>query len=354
MARIFYGIMGDARGHMSRSLSVVQHMNGHEFAFAGGAVVLELAALGYQVTELPILATLHGNGRVDARATIVNALSILTGRSRIVDTLARRIQEFDPDLIVTDYEYFTPLAARRLGRGCVSLDHQHVLTHCAFETPPGQKLSRLITRTLVKRLYCNAHRYLISSFFSPPVRDPETTEVLPPILRREIKEHLPSQGGHVVVYVSGMPATMTASSGSDSLLDILRGRQRNFLIYGLGERPQEENLIFRPRSTHGFLADLASCAYVITNGGHNLICEALYYGKPLLCFPIPMLYEQYVNAVFVKRCGFGEFCLGVEDLPSRLQRLEQDLEGYRNRAAGQAVWGNDLVAARLESLLGRG
>ena len=353
MARIFYGIMGDARGHMSRSLSVAQHMPGHEFVFAGGGVVLELAQKDYQVVELPMLATLHRHGKVDARATVANALHVIKDRGAIVRSLAERIRALNPDLIITDYEYFTPLAARKLKRPCVSLDHQHVLTQCHYPLPVGERLSRLITTTLIKRLYSNAGRYLISSFFAPPVKDPDFAEVLPPILRRDVRDHTPITGERAVVYVSGMPMDALGAPGETggiSLLDTLRGRKREFLIYGLGERPQEENLIFKPRSTSGFLSDLASCAYAVSNAGHNTISEALYYGKPVLCLPIPFLYEQFINAVFLERCGFGLHC-STQTAGQQLDRLEQELDTFQENIAKQTIWGNDLVAQRLESLL---
>ena len=71
----------------------------------------------------------------------------------LIDRLAGIIEGYRPDLIVTDYEFFTQMAARRLGRPCVSLDNQHLLTHCRYEPPPGHRLSRLMTLLLIRTLY---------------------------------------------------------------------------------------------------------------------------------------------------------------------------------------------------------
>jgi UDP:flavonoid glycosyltransferase YjiC (YdhE family) len=37
MSRICYGVMGDARGHLSRALAIAQELPQHEFLFIGGS-----------------------------------------------------------------------------------------------------------------------------------------------------------------------------------------------------------------------------------------------------------------------------------------------------------------------------
>ncbi len=53
----------------------------------------------------------------------------------------------------------------------------------------------------------------------------------------------------------------------------------------MGEKPPEGNLIFKKTSEDDFLADLAACRYVIANGGHSLISEALYLGSRFSACP---------------------------------------------------------------------
>jgi len=343
MARILYGIMGDARGHLSRSVSVVQHMPGHEVLFAGGGKVLELRDQGRDVVELPMLATLYKNTSVDFTATVTNALKVLAGRRKVMDRLARVVEDFDPHLIISDYEYFLPLAARRLGRPCLSLDHQHVLTHCAYNPPRVQKLNRALTFFPIKRLYSNASRYLVSSFYELPPRDPATTEVAPPILRESVREFAPSKGEHVVVYTSG--------GAYEALTPFLELLHRPCRVYGFGRQPSRGRVEFMPYSERGFLEDLASCRYVISNGGHNLISESLYYVKPVLCLPINFLYEQFLNAYFLQEFGFGLMCMQKNGIRKALQKMESNLEVFEEQIRKYSFWGNDVVVSRLEGML---
>lgn len=343
MAKILYALMGDARGHFSRSLSVAQHMPQHEYLFLGGGAVLEMREMGYHVEELPMLATYYKHGRVDVPGTVANAARILCGRGKILQRLAELIRAFDPDLILSDYEYFTPLAARRLGRPCYSLDHQHVLTHCRYTPPTGQIYPRWLTFVPILGLYSNATRFLVSSFYELPPKTPQT-EIFPPVLRQLVKNYRPFSGEHALVYMG--------NGVYEDIIPSLTARDRLFYVYGFGQRPAQGNVVFRPKSTGQFMEDLASCSYVISNGGHSLISEALYFGKPILCFPIPNVYEQFLNGHFLANSGFGLSSVDLKTHGQLLDAMEKGREGFAATIAKHNFWGNDKITARLQELMG--
>ncbi len=343
MARILYGVMGDSRGHLSRSLSVAQAMEQHEFLFLGGGAVHDLKALGYTVEDVPMLATYYRNTRLDLPGTVGNALRILCRKRHIVERVTRIIKAFDPHLIITDYEYFLPQAARSLGLPCYSVDHQHVLTNCLFEPPSGQWLNRQITSFPIRHLYSAADKFLVSSFYQLPPKDPTRTEVYPPVLRRLVKQFHPRRDGHVLVYTSG--------GAYELLLSFLERIDMKFIIYGFGDRPPRRNLVFKKHSEQGFLEDLVGCLYVISNGGHSLISESLYYGKPVICFPIHFLYEQYLNGYFLEEYGYGKLCMDMKTGHSVIERMGSEVDSFHKRIKNLSFWGNDLIAARLEALM---
>ncbi len=343
MGRILYGIMGDARGHVNRALIVAQDLARHEFLFLGGGKVLDLISSGYAVEELPMASTFYRNNRVDIPRTLANGLRVLLGSSAVVRRVADIIDRFDPDLIITDYEYFTPLAARKLGRFCVSLDHQHVVTHCSYEPPPTQRVSGLMTGQSIKMLYSRADHFLVTSFFRARPKNPRNTEVFPPLLRRAVAEADPEEGDHVLVYQT--------SPTFHRLLPLLEAKGREFRIYGLGKSIPRKNLVFKQPSTEGFLEDLRSCRYVITNGGHNVVSEALHLGKPVFSFPIANAYEQFLNAVFLARLGYGAYSAAPDPSPSVLDAFEAGLDEYAARIRKENFQGNRAICARLEQLM---
>jgi len=344
MARILYGVMGDALGHVNRALIVAEEMPGHEFLFVGGGKVHRLSDRGYLVEDVPIPGTFYRNNRVDIPATLGNAVRVLVNRKAVIKRVADIITGFDPDLIITDYEYFTPLASLSLGRISVSLDHQHVVTHCRYDVPKEERFSRLMTSQSIKRLYSRADRFLVSSFFRVPPINPQNTEILPPIIRRAVVEKRPTEGDHVLVYQT--------SPTFERLFGMLEEMPRPFIIYGFGKRPARRNLIFKGHSVEGFLQDLAGCRYVITNGGHNVVSEALYLGKPVYSFPIANAYEQFLNAHFLARLGYGDYSVASHPVTSVLERFEARLTEFSAAIKRESFFGNEEVTGRLEELLG--
>jgi len=340
MARIVYGVMGDARGHVTRALTVAGELPQHEILFVGGGRVHDLKAHGYQVVDVPMASTLYRNNRVDLPATVMNAVKVFGGGRKVVNRLAQVIDRFDPQLILTDYEYFTPLAARKLGRACVSVDHQHILTHCGYEIPSEQRLSRLMTNLSIRALYSNASHFIVVSFFKLPPKTPASTEVLPPIIRAEVRKLRPVHGEHVLVYQT--------SPTFVRLFPVLEQTPRRYLIYGFGERPPQSNLVFKPYSNEGFLADLASCRYAITNGGHNVVSEALFLGKPVLSFPIVNAFEQFLNAYFLSRLGYGDYSTAAVPSVEFLRTFESRLEEFTANINGVDFLGNKELVAHLE------
>jgi uncharacterized protein (TIGR00661 family) len=345
MARILYGVMGDSRGHVSRSLAVAQLMPHHEYLFVGGGVVHELKTQGYQVEDAPMASTIRRNNSVDVWATLANAVKVFSHRGPAVDRIADIMRSFDPHLILTDYEFFTPLAARKLGRPCVSLDHQHVLTHCRYDPPQGQTLNRIMTCSTVKLLYSVATRYLIISFYAPPPVDPRTTEVFPPVVRAGILKRQPVQGDFGLVYL--------ADRTFHGLLPLLEGRDRQFVVYGIGKQPPRGNLEFKDKSLEGFAEDMARCRYVISNAGHSLISEALYLGKPVLAFPRALEFEQFLNAHFLAKLGLGSYRTSLREAAAALDEFESNLGSYETTISKKRFFGNDRLKARVEELIGR-
>lgn len=340
--------MGDARGHVSRSLAVTQTLleryPDHEFCFVGGGTVREFADMGFRYESYPMLETVVENGRVAPWATFSNAASILLRRGGHIRRLMQLMEDFKADIAITDYEYFVPRAAERLGIPSVSVDHQHVMTHSRCEPPEGQLLNRISSDVVVHTLYSAAERYLVSSFYRPEPKDPQTTELFPPILRKPVRElPPPERGDHVVVYVRG--------GSLDKLQRVMEAVDRPVFVYGFGVLPAHGNITYKAPSQGGFLEDLRTAAYAVSNGGHNLISEALFLGKPVLAFPTGFFFEQHVNAAYLERMGIGMFSERMEDGAGMIAPFEDKLKAMCATIASHQFFGNEAIASRLESLM---
>ncbi len=335
--------MGDAMGHITFSSIIASLLPRHTFLFMGGGKTSMLKNMGYEVVELPMLATYYTNNQVNLRQTMTNAAKTLLRRSHVVCEASEAIRRFDPCLVLTNYEYFTALTAEQLGIPCISIDHQHILTHCVWPVNPGHAVSRLLLAAPLKLMYSRPERYIIASFFRLPPKNPEKVQVVPSVLRPVVKNYRPTWGEHVLVYQTS-PSFLP-------LLETLKKLPARVIVYGFGPRESSGNITFKPNSVEGFLEDLASCRYAIVNGGHNVISEALYYGKPILCFPIRLAYEQYLNAFMIQELGYGQFSLSPHPDVRTFLEFERRLEYFKSRIATETFYGNDEMREKLEEIV---
>ena len=186
MAKILYGVQGDGFGHVNRARTIARHLPENEFLFIGGKTVHDLESDGFSVLDVPVLDTFYRNNAVDNYRTVKHALQILAHRGNVVKRVSEIVRHFNPDAILTDYEYFTAVTCQHLSKPCISLDHQHILTHCAGPIPGRQYLNGLMTKALIKGLFSKAVHFLIVSFFGLPPVDPEKTEVFSAIVNHAV------------------------------------------------------------------------------------------------------------------------------------------------------------------------
>jgi len=321
-------------------------MPNHEFVFVGGRMITELKAEGYNVETVPDLPTFYKNNKVDNWRTFWHGVKVLHNRASSVKRLAELLNDFDPNIILTDYEYFTAAAARKTGRLWASLDNQHMISHCQYKSPPGQFMNRITTAKLIENLFGSPDRILIVSFVNLPPNGKHEIEMFKPVIRQQVIEHQPSTGEHVLIYQT--------SPTFQRLFSALEGMESFFKIYGFGKLCSRKNLFFQKHSADAFTRDLASCRYVIVNGGHNVICEALYFGKPILCFPIQNHFEQFLNSYFVGCLGYGDYSLSQNPSRNILESFEARLNEFADKISRHSFLGNDKLVNRLEQLAEQG
>jgi uncharacterized protein (TIGR00661 family) len=343
MARILFGIMGDARGHISQALSLEEEMPGHEFLFVGGQKVLELLETGRRVVEVPVPSTYYCNNRIDLFTTIGNAVTVFLKQRKTLEKILQIIDTFKPDIVLTAYEYFTPIAARKANIPCFSIDNQHIITKSGFLPVKGEILGRMLFELPLRLMFTKSDFYYINSFFHLNPKKTEDTKVFPPLLSPQLKDITPGPGKHTLVYQT--------SSTFKKLISTLEQRENKYIIYGFNRQEKINNLVFKKSSKNNFLLDLASCNYLISNGGHNAISEALYLGKPVLSFPVHYAYEQFVNAFMLKKMGYGDYSLSSCPSRSLLENFEQNLDTYKEKIAKGNFFGNGKMALALNTYL---
>ncbi len=345
MARILYGVHGTQHGHAIRALIMARRLAemGHEFLFVSSEEGAGLLSREFRVERFENPGTRYKNQRLDTPATLGLALRTLAKRGSELARLKRLIREFKPDAAISDYEYFVPIAAKRAGIPCLSLDHQHVISCCDHDVPARLRLDYWGIRASIRFLFSACSDYLAISFYRPPTKPGAHARVAPPILRQSVLTQTPTRGEHIVVYQS--------CGICDAFAPYLRTIDREFRVYGYKMDKVDGNLTFRSYSEEGFLRDLSSCAYVICGGSHNLMSEALYYGKPVLSFPVAGAFEQHLNALYLERLGYGQAADMANLSPTLVPDFEKGLDACRARIAAESFYGNDMVFDLVDGFL---
>ena len=353
MARVLYGVMGNTFGHVSRAGAIASRLPEHEFYFVGGGRVPEVLRGLYPVLEVPVARTVYKRQRAVVLGTCGHLARCVAAMPRVRREILALIDHWQPDVAIGDREFFLPHAARKAGLGMFSLDHSHVLQVCRYKVPASQAVSWALSRIEDSLFFDSTRHNLVTSFFHPELkRNNGANELLPPVLRQEAREIRPTQGDYVFIYQT------TPTFGA--LIAAARQLQRPVIVYGYrNEHAVEGNLTFKPFDKRAILEDLAGSAYAVVNAGHNLICEALHFGKPLLCFPVAVSFEQFINAWYVREFGYGDFAaspdfgIGVRVHPTlaMFTRFEAHLDEYRQNIQSKFVNGTDIVTNRVRQLI---
>lgn len=344
MARILFGVHGTGRGHAMRAITVANHYPAHEFLFVSHGEAARLLRSHYRVLECPNPVTPIRAHRVQTLSAITLSGRTLAARSHWTREVRKAAEEFKPDVAFTDYEYFVPRVARAMGLPSVSLGNEHLIVRGRIDVPIGQFASWLGLSLAVRFLFSAAEQYVVSCFFDVPLRKSSVWyRWTPPILRKEVLALRAEAGEHVVAY--------QGYSTFPGFIDNLAMLDRPVRVYGMGRRPDHGRLSFKDFREQAFLEDLATCAYVVCGGGHTLISEALHLGKPVFSIPVHGMFEQFLNATYVERCGYGRRASTASFSIAGLKKFEKRLDSYRHRIHERSFCGNEAVFAALDDFI---
>jgi uncharacterized protein (TIGR00661 family) len=279
------------------------------------------------------------NNRVRYEKTVAKNLISAPRATRSMRQLSRLAEQWNLDLICTDFEPLSCHLGHKLQLPVISIDNQHCLTNAAVSYPKEFRrdaaAAKLVTRLMTPR----ADAYLAISFFPAKVKK-KNTYLLPPILRREVLDTKSTLGDDVIVYVT---------SPSPELAALLRQVRCSFLCYGFGREGRYANITYKKPSAQQFLKDLANSKAVIANTGFSLVSEALHLGKPYLGIPVKHQFEQVFNAYYLEQADYGPFWQDLNK--ERIESFLFNLDSYREQLASYPRQDNSLLFAKLDELI---
>jgi len=347
MARIVYGVSGEGSGHSSRAREILAHLirAGHVVKVASYDRGYKNLAGDFDVFETEGLTLKSVDNKISVVKTFTDNVARLSdGVRKLRELRTKLFKEFRPDVVITDFEPMTAYSAGSFDVPLITIDNQHRMRYMRYPLPDRLRKEALVTESVIRLMVPKPDVSLVTTFYVGELKN-ERTFLFPPILRREVLEleaRDDEEGGHVLVYFT---------HGFETFHDHLRSLSRErFVIYGAGEDGTEGNLTFKPFSSAGFLADLASARAVIATAGFTLMTESLHLAKPMLALPMKGQFEQELNALLLHdlRCGRNGREASLETIEAFLYRLPE----LRERCAALPPHdGNRGILEKLDELL---
>jgi len=351
--RILYGVVGEGMGHAIRSRVVLDELvkrHDVQVVVSGRAhdYLAQRAGEHLRVRKIWGFTIVTEDNEVRSFRTLLQNVrgAVTGGWPRNVRAYFDLAQEFQPEVVISDFESWSYLFAVNHRLPVISIDNMQIVNRCrhAPEILRGHEADFQIARGVVKAKVPGASRYLITTFFYPPVRKRRTT-LHPPVLRPEILSARAEPRGHLLVY-----QTYTTNA---ELPDLLRKTGLECRIYGLRRNLQapvrEGKLTYLPFSEQGFVDDLRTARGVVASGGFTLMGEAVYLRRPMLAEPVGKQFEQILNARYLESLGYG---MSAEEITE--QQLGEFLEripDFERNLAGYSQDGNREVMNALDEAL---
>jgi len=346
MARILYSITGDGMGHVIRSTALIRELQKrHKIKISvSSRRGYDVLSKEFQnVIEVAGAPLRYKDNKVDDIKTAREFLNIVFRHStKNFRKLYKVVKEFKPDIIITDFENTITAVAALLRIPTICLCNIHAVTHLKYHVP--EEYTRDYRKALVIiGLWCTDIDYhLITTFFYPPTRFPNTY-LFPPVLRKEMFNVKTKTRDYILVYQT--------SSTNQQLINALKNINEKFVVYGFNKEGRDSNITYHKFNQSPFFKDFAECKACIANGGFTFVSEAVSLHKPILCIPIKGQFEQILNALQVRKLGYGD--LQNTATTAGITRFIANIERYRKNLSRYKKEDNSRILAKVEEIIAK-
>lgn len=341
MAKILYGVAGEGSGHSSRAKEIIEYLQskGHIIKVVSYDRGYKNLKPYYDVEEIFGLRLIYENNKVNSLKTVLKNISAIPEAGKSLDKVLRICDEFKPQIVFSDFEPISGIAANIKKIPLISIDNQHRLTNTAIEYPVKYKQDAEAAKAVTRLIVYNTKACLVTSFHEAKVINNKTF-LFPPILRKEVLAVKPTGGSYILVYLT---------SQFSGLIDVLKSINKKFIVYGFNQDKKEKNLVFKKASQTEFLKDLAGCEGVIANAGFSLMCEALYLRKPYLALPVKGQFEQVLNAHYLEKLGYGKHWDELNK--ERIEAFLFNINLYKNNLKKYKQNDNSKIFRKIDELI---
>jgi uncharacterized protein (TIGR00661 family) len=341
MAKIIYGVAGEGSGHSSRAKEVITHLlsQGHEVKIFSYHTGYKNLSKSFPVGRITGLKFDYRDNKVRILQTIYKNALQLPAAKKSLSKILKTITTFKPEVVFSDFEPLTCIAANLKRLPLISLDNQHLYTDVKIDYPLKHEAEAAVARAITKLVIFNAKEKLVLSFANLKPKNKKTF-IFPPVLRADILKAKPSVGNYILTYVT---------TPSEQLVEALHASEEKFVCYGFNKNERSKNITYKEFSFEGFRQDLLKCKGIIGNAGFTLSGEALHLGKPYLAWPVTSQFEQILNAHYIQKLGYG---LHAENLDSEtIDQFSKNIPKYQKKLKKYKQSDNQKLFNKVDSIV---
>jgi len=344
MARIIFGVQGEGMGHAIRcSILIKELQKRHKIKiFTGNRALKFLKTKFKDVNEIEVQNIVYKNNRVSAARTIaLNFLRIPKFR-KSYGILKKAINEWKPDIIISDFEWISNLAGVFSKQKLISINNQNDVTLTYNKAKFSEIIGLIYTLGVTNLFTWGANQYIVYSI--NPRQDTKKRCYVGNLIEDSIKKISPKYGNHIFVYQTSQSDTL--------LIKIMKELNEKFVIYGFNKEETDKNLTYRKFNNDIFYKDLGNCKAMIVNGGLTTITEAIYLKKPIFSIPVRAQFEQVFNARTIEEMGFG--ILSKKADKEKIKDFLKNLNVYRKNLNKYKGMNNSQIIKKIEEQINEG
>ena len=308
-------VQGEGRGHLTQAMALEKLLteNGHQVVgiLVGKSQARQLPEFFVRGVSAPVRQFDSVNFQPSSENRTVNMLrSVLYNIEKFPQYLKSilflkdAIRDSEADVVVNFYELLTGITYFnfKIDIPNISIGHQYLFHHSDFHLGDSGIIGTEGLQIFTKITAIGAHKRLALSFRSMDDDEQKRIRVVPPILRESVLETEPSKGNYIHGYMlnSGFSEDVMKWHAAHPEVEL------RFFWDRWSETPVkriDDTLSFYLLDDVELLKQMAGCMAFASTAGFESVCEAMYFGKPILM--VPSHIEQRCNAFDAVRSGVG-------------------------------------------------
>lgn len=306
-------VQGEGRGHMTQALALAAYLRdaGHRLrhVLVGRSPYRSVPSYFTEGIDAPVeefdaptqVPDREGKA-LSVPRTVVDAARRSPSFVRSMVRIAERTSDVD---VVVNFLDLLGGASRRLfptDVPALAIAHNHLFMHPVLSNAPGPDRIRRWVLAYAKATTSRSERTLALSFDALPDYAPLGLRVVPPLIRPNQAHHEVRDDGHLLAYALNPGYGVELSRWAASRPDV---PVRCFVDGGAAALPEEagQAIDVHDLDAERFMESLATCRAYVGSAGFESICEAFWFGKPVLAVPTEGQFEQTLNAWDAERVG---------------------------------------------------